>query len=227
MENKNIIAVRNLIRFLDERSLQNIQVVENLIKAFGLVQWGPNVFGDDETFKNSNIEMAGIYQVPVQLASALVYLSKFSINSYCEIGVFQGGTFLFVSEYLRRFNPQIRCIGIDPTDYLNKEIAGIMGNEYWLSFNHITSDGLNGIKFDLVFIDGEHFGGWTARDYENVGRYAKICMFHDIQETTCPEVMSFWQSLKETEEKKIIEYLEHSASVPLQGIGILHDEVAK
>jgi len=94
MKNKNIIAVRNLIRALDIESLKNPDVVANLIRAFGIVQWSvTGAFGDDEIFKNQTAEMAGIYQTPDQTAKALVYLSQFEINTYLEIGVFQGGNF--------------------------------------------------------------------------------------------------------------------------------------
>jgi len=39
MKNKNIVAVRNLIRCLDIESLRNPEVVANLVRAFGLVKW--------------------------------------------------------------------------------------------------------------------------------------------------------------------------------------------
>ena len=219
MKNKNIIAVQNLLRCLDTGSLRNPEVVSNLVRTFGLVQWGPPVFGNDEIFKNRLADMAGIYQTPDQISKALVYLTDYPINSYLEIGVFQGGNFLFVSEYLRRFNPEIKCLGIDPTGYLNDEIQEIIEKEPWLSFKRITSDKLFGQKFDLVFIDGDHMEEWVRGDFENVGRHARICMIHDIQETMCPDVVRLWTSIK-TEDS--IEFLDHTSSVPLQGIGIIH-----
>ena len=94
MKNKNIITVINLIRLLPLEQLRNPEIIINLIRSFGLVQWGPPVFGDDEAFKNRAVDMAGIYQIPAQLAGALIYLSRFEINSYAEVGVFQGGNFL-------------------------------------------------------------------------------------------------------------------------------------
>lgn len=221
MKNKNIIAVRNLLRCLDTKSLRNSEVIANLVRAFGIVQWGPNVFGEDEMFKNPTVDMAGIYQTPDQIAKALVYLSEFEINSYLEIGIFQGGNFIFVSEYLRRFNPDIECLGIDPTQYLNDEVRAVIETEMFLTFKSITSDHLAGKEFDLVFIDGEHTGGWVKRDYENVGKFAKICMFHDVQESSCPEVIQFWESIKD---KKSVMFLDCISNQPTQGIGIIHRE---
>jgi hypothetical protein len=132
MKNKNIIVVRNLLRLLDLDSLRNFEIVANLVRAFGIVQWGDPVFGDEEKFKNASVDMAGMYQTPNQIAKALVYLSEFKIESYLEIGVFQGGNFIFVSEYLRRFNPDIKCTGLDPTNFLNPEIHAIIQSEDWL-----------------------------------------------------------------------------------------------
>lgn len=223
MINKNIIVVQNLLRCLDLASLKNPAIVANLVRAFGIVQWGPNAFGEDEVFKNFSPGMAGIYQTPDQIAKALVYLSDFEIKTYLEVGVFQGGNFLFVSEYLRRFNPLIRCIGIDPTGYLNGEIQAIIEKEIFISFKSITSDSISGQEFDLVFIDGEHTKEWITKDWNNVGKQAKICILHDIQETSCPDIVDFWGKLK-TSKKKVVEFLDCTSATPSQGIGIIHNQ---
>jgi len=225
MKNKNILAVVNLIHCLDLSSLKNQAVVANLVRAFGIVKWGPEVFGDDEVFKNREQDMAGIYQTPDQIAKALVYLSDFEIRTYLEVGVFQGGNFLFTSEYLKRFNPHIRCIGIDPTGYLNPEIKEIIEKDISMSVKSISSDAIAGQEFDLVFIDGEHTTEWITKDWNNVGKQAKMCMLHDIQETTCPEVVEFWNKLKA--KKKVAEFLDHTSDVPLHGVGIIHNEDGK
>lgn len=218
MKNKNIMAVMNLIRCLDFESLRDPVVVANLIRAFGLVQWNNNTFGKEEIFRNPSPEMAGIYQMPDQMGKALAYLSRHEIGSYCEIGVFQGGNFVFVSEYLRRFNPQIQCLGIDPSDYLNPEIKTIIDSNSWLDYKKLTTDSIQGAGFDLVFIDGDHQGGWVKRDWQNVGQHANICMFHDIQGPVCPEVVAFWNEIKTG--KKALEFLDPG---PYQGIGITHN----
>jgi len=225
LKNKNIIAVQNLIRSLDIQSLKNPTVVANLVRAFGIVQWGPEVFGDDERFKNTATFMAGIYQTPDQIAKCLVYLSDYPINTYLEVGIFQGGNFLFVSEYLHRFNPNIRCIGIDPTSasFMNDEIQSAIEKEVWITFKPITSDFIHGCEFDLAFIDGDHTPEWIARDWNNVGQFAKICIIHDIQETTCQACVDFWADLKKLK-KKTVEFLDCTSPVPTQGIGVVHNQ---
>lgn len=224
MKNKNIIAVRNLLRSIRPCCLREVDVVENLVRAFGIVQWGPPVFGYDELFKNPTTDMAGCYQTPRQIAEALVYLSQFKIERYGEIGVFQGGNFLFTSEYLRRFNPTISCVAVDPTNFLNDEIAQIIEEEPYLTFIPATSEALIGEPLDLVMIDGDHSAAWVRRDWRDVGQHAAICLIHDIQETTCPAVRRFWRELKKRyPQRKTMEFLTHTSEKPAQGIGIIHN----
>lgn len=227
MKNKNIIAVRNLIRCLDLDTLRSVEVVANLVRAFGLVQWGNDTFGEDELFKNPSVDQAGIYQTPMQIAEALVYVSCFKVNSFLEVGVFQGGNFLFCSEFLRRFNPEIQCLGVDPSAYLNPEIKEIIDKEIFVSFKSMTSDRLEGRSFDLVFLDGDHTAAGVRKDWENVGKHAKICMLHDIQGAICPDVVAFWKALKGDHPNSTIkEFLAYTGK-PTQGIGLIHNEEKK
>ncbi|MBU1173482.1 MAG: hypothetical protein KKD44_28275, partial [Proteobacteria bacterium] len=83
MKNKNIIAVQNLIRCLSLDDLNNPEVVANLVRAFGIMYW-PSASGPEVAFIEQ--QGAGIGQTPDQIAKALVYLSQFKINSFCEIG---------------------------------------------------------------------------------------------------------------------------------------------
>lgn len=219
MKNKNIIAVQNLIRCLDLESLKNPEVVANLVMAFGIMPWGPKTTGPEMIFINQT--GAAIGQTPDQIAKALVYLSKFKINSFCEIGVMHGGNFLFCSEYLRRFNPDIQCLGVDPTNYLDSEIQEIIEKGIWLTFKSVTSDGIAGMAFDFVFIDANHNKPWPAKDWENIGRYAKICGFHDLQDPLWPDVATFWTTLKCVKKEKV-EFLDDPSGCKTHGIGIVH-----
>ncbi len=221
MLNKNIIAVTNLIKLLRAEDLLNEEIVINLIRAFGLVQWGPPVFGADEVWKNRTSDMAGIYQIPKQLAEALIFLSDKEINSFCEIGTFQGGSFIFMSEYLRKFNPAIKCLSIEINPgYISPEVSKyVEENKEWLNLKICTSEDIAGSKFDLVFIDGNHIGGWIEKDWNNVGKYSSICMFHDIQEPSCSEVVDFWNTVIKPK-YEIYEFTYNPTETPIMGIGI-------
>jgi hypothetical protein len=224
MKNKNIIPVLRMIQNLDESSLKNPVVVADLVRCFGLVCWGPPAFGGDEQYKNPTSDMAGIYQTPIQIAGALAFLSEFKIESYLEIGVFQGGNFLFVTEYLRRFNPEIKCLGIDPTGFLNPDVKELTELSEWRRIAQVTSDKLGDRKFDCVFIDGDHSAEWVRADYQNAGRRAKVCLIHDIQEPDCPAVVEFWNDLKRTSKKERVEFTDSETENKIQGIGILFDK---
>lgn len=221
LKNKNIIAIQNLLRCLDLASLKNPEVVANLVRAFGIMHWGPAVSGPEARFINP-ADMASISQTPDQIAKALVYLSKFKINSFCEIGIFHGGNFLFMAEYLRRFNPDIQCLGVDPTNYLDTEIREIIEQEMFLTFKSVTSDQIAGQMFDLVFIDADHTTPWLTKDWDNVGKFAKFCAFHDLQDPMWPDVAAFWDGLKAKGVKKV-EFLDDPSGCSTHGIGLIHD----
>ena len=55
----------------------------------------------------------GLWQLPNQLAPALLYINQFTIRSYVEVGCVGGGTFMFITEFLRRTNALqgAACVG--------------------------------------------------------------------------------------------------------------------
>lgn len=225
MKNKNIIVVRNLIQCLPLDALKDAEVVANLVRSFGIVAWGPRIAGPEMQFITA--DNVGIAQTPDQIAKALVYLSKFTIKTFCEIGVYHGGNFLFCSEYLRRFAPDIQCLGVDPTGFLDADIKEIIDKEVWLSFKSVTSDGIPGMAFDFVFIDADHVTPWITKDWENVGQYAKICGFHDLQDPGWPDVPKFWETLKGDKKKVMVEFLDDPSGCLTHGIGIIHAKEGK
>lgn len=221
MKNKNIIPILNIIRNLDVESLKKHEIISNLVRIFGLMPWvhyGMTMAGPETEYINPP-DVAAIGQTPDQIAKALIHLSGFEIKSYCEIGLYFAGNFLFVSEYLRRFNPTIQCIGVDPTNHISPEIREYVELSDWMRFATVTSDQIAGRKFDLAFIDGDHSMPWILKDWENVGKYAKICMFHDLQEPLWPDVGAFWATLK----GKKFEFLDTWTDRKTHGIGIIHN----
>jgi hypothetical protein len=222
MKNKNIPAVQNLIRCLPLDSLKNPEVVANLVRAFGIVAWGPRTIGPEVRFINP--DNAGIAQTPDQIAKCLVYLSQFKINSFCEIGIYFGANLLFCSEYLRRFNPDIKCLGVDPTGFLDSDIKELIDKEIWITLKPMTSEDLKGEKFDYVFIDGDHVQPWVQMDWQNLGQHAKICGFHDLQDPGWPDVAQYWNTLKGNKDKVMVEFLDDLSNMKTHGIGIIHNK---
>jgi hypothetical protein len=218
----NFIAVQGLLRQLPLDSLKDAEIVANLVRAFGIVAWGPRTIGPEMRFINP--DNRGIAQTPGQIAKALVYLSQFKINSYCEIGVYHGANLLFSSEYLRRFNPSIKCLGVDPTQYLDADIKEVIDKEIWITLKSITSEDIKGEKFDYVFIDGDHVQPWVQQDWQNLGQHAKICGFHDLQDPGWPDVGKYWERLKGNRDKVMVEFLDDPSNCKTHGIGIIHDK---
>jgi len=156
----------------------------------------------------------GMLQIPEQIADALLYLSGKEIHQYLEIGTHNGKTTAFIVAYLTRFNPELKALTIDihrrwSNPYKHLRIVEVEG----------TSDDWKGFQSDLCFIDGDHSIEWVKRDYENVGQYAQICMFHDIVEeggigNGKMDVKEFWGSIKKPTS---LEFTTHGR----MGIGIL------
>lgn len=180
---------------IDRKGLKDKQLVADLIREYGLHN-DPCVVHLFDKDDHKYLVTQGMLQIPEQMAGALIYLSKYLIDSYLEIGTFNGRSTLFITAYLSRFNPTLEVITVDnlrefTNPYPKLNIAQHIG----------TSNDLTGRKSDLCFIDGNHSTEWIKRDYENVGQFAKICMFHDILETEVINnndmgVKTFWQSIK-------------------------------
>lgn len=146
----------------------------------------------------------GLYhwQYPKQFAPYLVRLSELEIESYLEIGTRHGGSFLITIEYLSRFRPLRRCVGIDlgiPSAALRSyaaqrpKVTVLQGDSQGREFAKLVrSEG----PFDLVLIDGDHSEGGCRADLELVAGHGRILAFHDIVSEPTPGVRKVWADFK-------------------------------
>jgi hypothetical protein len=137
----------------------------------------------------------GLWQQPDELAALLHYLQWQRIQSFLNIGTFNGRTFKFIADFLAVTNPNIRCVTVDVEAHDNL----IQDARYKYVIG--TSDDFTGQHFDLVFIDGDHTYPAALRDFENVGRFAQFCVFHDIADQWVAKYddggcSGVWQALK-------------------------------
>lgn len=199
--------MRDIIEVIRDSKLDLLtdkEYVFNLIREYGLHN-DPLITDSYGEHNQDCLVSDGMIQIPEQLADTLIYLSDYLIDKYLEIGTFNGKATLFITAYLTRFNPGLETLTVDNlrvfmNPYQHLKIIQHFG----------TSDDLKGRQSDLCFIDGDHSLDWVKRDYENVGKSAKICMFHDILETEIVnnsrrDVKEFWQSIKRPTSKEFVD----------------------
>jgi hypothetical protein len=160
------------------------------------------------------------WQYPNQFSKYLVQLSKYRIESYLEIGAHPGGTFVITTEYLEKFHPLKRAIGIDISycpslikyqEMKPKAIFMQMSSES-PQFKKLVT---NCPGFDLVLIDANHEEMACKNDFETVKDKANIVAFHDIESDTCRGVCRVWNYVKNTypDEYQFFEYTEQYENV--------------
>lgn len=114
------------------------------------------------------------------------------VASYIEVGCSKGSTLAVITAYLSRLNP-VASVGVDIRPRVSwKRVESVVN----VKFHVGTSDFFKGQKFDLCFVDGYHSFEWCERDFENVGKFSKFCMFHDIYDRYCPEVGVYYNQVK-------------------------------
>lgn len=155
------------------------------------------------------------WQEPTQFANLLYFLSDYlsnnKINSYLEIGVKHGGTFIWLDSMIRFFNNELVSYAIDINPYGNifLEYSKITNN-----INFIRADSTDPNLWynlpntiDIILIDGNHNYDYVLSDYQNaLYKKPKILLFHDINNQLCPGVVKLWQNIIQNKIKNIDYY---------------------
>lgn len=210
MHQASIPVAISLIESAPDDQLSNIPFLEHeLIPALGL---------NDENLNEQPRELSKffgtglhIFQYPNQLARYLAWLADHASNAkaYVEIGSRWGGTFILVSQWLRRIGaPLSSVVAIDPigeTPLL--EMYGHHLSEQGINYQFIrnssTSQDVQSLfakqQPDFVFIDGDHSLKGALADHMLARQTASIIVHHDIASEACPETTALWNALKELE----------------------------
>lgn len=162
----------------------------------------------------------GSWQFPDEYAELMLCLSDKNIHTFLNIGTYNGIAFNLLASFLYKIY-QTQCITIDPINHNPQK--NILFN-----YESCTSDRYANQKFDLVFIDGDHAYQSVKQDYNNVGQFARYCVFHDIDDDFIRNDSSlnggsprFWNEIKDT--KKFIEINSSKKPIKTMGIGILYE----
>lgn len=222
---------KRLVRALREikgstlQDLRRADHLEPIVGRAGLVHDRRDLYGADERYMNP--VKRGLWQIPRQFSEFLIWTSDHRIRSVLDVGTYVGYTFAVMMTYLSRFNPDIVGTTVDRGDH--GAVTGLVPEFFKATYERGTSDDYKDRSFDLCFIDGDHRYDRVARDYENVGRHAAICAFHDIVDEFVQAapghdggVPRFWAEVKDKEDgNRVKEFRYHSQGRPIMGIGVI------
>jgi hypothetical protein len=179
--------------------------------------------GEDEWLTCSQ---QGVLQLPREFARYLRFVAGYRPATYLEIGTFNGATATLAAAYLHRFNPALQATTLDlfPAFIFYPQVRELVPLRYVVGQ---TSFAFTGERFDAVFIDGDHSFEWAWADYQNVGRPARVCAFHDVNNAAYREfvmagVCGAWELVQREEAGPGIEFIEifEHPSQEIMGIGI-------
>ena len=152
-----------------------------------------------------------IWQYPNQFSKLLEFLKGKKIESYLEIGVRYGGSFIMINELLKRYNDYVEshCIDvIEPSEILHTYQHEFVRERFFyhqtVSQTPFIFERISGIeldkhtkKIDLVFIDGCHSYTCVKQDYFTALMLgAKYIIFHDIVNQNTKGNRLMWNEIK-------------------------------
>jgi len=193
--------------------LHDLEWVYQVVCSVGLAILFPpeDIYADEADLVMASHQ--GITQYPREFARWLVLLGDCNVNTYLELGAYNGATACLATAYLHRLNPTLRAITADitPWFFFHSLIRDLIPLEYHAGK---TSYDFRALEFDAVFIDADHSFPWALADFRNVGEAARICGMHDVKSSHFLEneplggVTAVWELLKRDFGGPGIEFIE-------------------
>ena len=156
------------------------------------------------------------WQYPNQFSKLLCFLKDKEIDSYFEMGVRWGGTFIIMNEFLLKYNPLLEAHALDiipPSEILHTYQNNFRELPFWYHemetqspyFFQRIEGGENIVpnkRIDLVFIDACHSYQCIKRDYYlALMMGAKYIIFHDIVNCKTKGSKIAWNEIKKLHKK--------------------------
>lgn len=153
-----------------------------------------------------------LQQVPEEYSRLLCWFREQKFESYLELGVGRGGSFLLNV----MFQSNLKwAFAIDNSEYWkDDQKKSILEKVYWLVeerkdahihfgdsttdlfFKDVAQETHPCRQFDCIFIDADHSCEGVKKDYDNALKHIKnggYIIFHDINSSSCPGVMKIWE----------------------------------
>jgi hypothetical protein len=181
--------------------LRDHNLLAKLIQTVGLVNDYRYLYGEDNRYMLP-VKDKGLYQVPDQLACALIRLSHLNVSSFVEIGTFGGWTAVFTVAYLRRFaEHKLTSASMDITDLRSNCVKGLFTQVHH-RFVLKQQGGFASVRLppiiDVCFIDGDHSYKGVHDDVILMKNRCRYTMLHDMYDVDCQGVVIQWNELKKT-----------------------------
>ncbi len=221
-----VIAGIHKIQVAPADSLQSLEWLQQTIREVGLVPIPNSEITYEGEGDHLNSSQQGLIQLPREFARWLMLVATHRPATYLEVGTFNGATACIATAFLQRFNTAFSATTIDvwPAFFFHHEVRDLIPLRYVVGK---TSFDFAAEKFDAVFIDGDHSFEWAWADYQNIGRTAKICGLHDVNNAPYRElamggVCGAWKLIKRDEAGAGVTFTEifDHPSRDIMGIGV-------